>query len=242
MMLKKYYSVFAIVSIFISSRIHGQSINIGGIFPTIDHSGTISSKLDYSLYYFAAFPLVNFIKPDLSKNTYFHLFYSEQALSYNLSSKFSLTASYVYQRENVVYDNFVNENRFYVQSKYKHSINKLNLTHRLRFDGRFVHNRFTNETPFTHRLRYLFGMDAPLNEKFYFTCYEEAFFNTFENAGAIYGENWAYAAIGKKINESNKIEAGGLYVTWNIGEQSWFNQYYFQLTWINHLNYKKHKE
>lgn len=242
MNLRKHWIVSVLSILLFASNINAQSINVGGVFPTIDHSGTIINKLDYSLYYFAAFPLVNFDKPDVSKDSYFHLFYAEQALSFNLNKKFSLTGSYVYQRENVVYDNYVNENRFYVQAKYKHSFKKVNLTHRLRFDGRFVHNRFTNETPFTHRVRYLIGMDTPINEKLYFTAYEEAFFNTFENAGAVYGENWAYAALGKKLNEKNKIEAGVLYVTWNIGKQSWFNQYYFQLTWISHLDFRKKKE
>jgi hypothetical protein len=115
------------------------------------------------------------------------------------------------------------------------------LTHRLRFDGRFVQNRFTNETPFTHRVRYLIGMDVPINEKLYFTTYEEAFFNSFKNAGVVYGENWAYAALGKKLNKNNTIEAGILFVTWNIGNDEWFNQYYFQLTWISHLNFQKNK-
>lgn len=181
---------FFVISLLIISftGIRSQSINVAGIFPTIDHSGTLSDKLDYSLYYFAAFPLVDFNKPDISKDSYFHLLYLEQALSYKVSSKFSLTGSYVYQRENVVYDNYSNENRFYLQTKYKHSIKKVNLTHRLRFDGRFIQNRITNETPFTHRVRYLIGMDVPLNEKNYFTAYEEAFFITFERAGAIYGE------------------------------------------------------
>ncbi len=218
-----------------------QNINVGGAFPTIDHSGSLTSKLDYSLYYFAAFPLINLKNPDLAKNPYFNLFYLEQALTYKLTDKFSLTGSYVYQRANVVYDNYVNENRFYVQAKYKHTIKKVNLTHRLRFDGRFIHNRATNQTPFTHRVRYLIGMDTPINEKLYFTAYEETFFNTFKNPGAVYGENWAYAAIGKKLNKRNKIELGILYITWNIGNKNWFNQYYLQATWISHLDFTKNK-
>jgi len=240
--MKKQLLVWSFLFLLSSTILNAQSINVGGVFPTIDHSGTISKKLDYSLYYFAAFPLVNFDKPDVSKDSYFHLFYAEQALSFKATNKLSFTGSYVYQRANVVYDNYVNENRFYVQAKYKHSIKKVNLTHRLRFDGRFVHNRFTNETPFTHRVRYLIGFDTPINEKLYFTAYEEAFFNTFNDAGAVYGENWAYAALGKKLNDKNKIEAGILYVTWNIGKSNWFNQYYFQLTWISHLDFRKTKE
>ena len=104
-----------------------QNINVAGAFPTIDHSGTLSDKLDYSLYYFGAFPLVNLSKSVVSKDSYFHLLYLEHALSYKVNGKFSLTGSYVYQRANVVYDNYVNENRFYIQAKYKHSIKKSKL-------------------------------------------------------------------------------------------------------------------
>ena len=216
-----------------------QSINLAGIFPTIDHSGKLTDKLNYSLYYFGAFPIANFEKPNLSKDAYFHLFYSEQALTYQIKPKISLTGSYVYQRTNALYANYTNENRFYVQTKYKHSIKIFNLSHRLRFDGRFVQNRIINQTPFTHRIRYQLGINFAISEKTYFTAYEEAFFNTFKNTEAIYGENWGYAAFVKKINEKNKIEAGLLYVTWNIGKKIWFNQYYFQFTWINNLNFSK---
>ncbi len=239
MNLIKHCIVFIFISLLFIPKINAQNFHVGGVFPTIDHSGTISNKLDYSLYYFAAFPLFNLNKPNIKNNSHFLLFYSEQALSYNISSKFSITASYVFQRENVVYNNYVNENRFYVQTKYKHSIKKTNLVHRFRFDGRFIHNRYTNETPFTHRLRYLIGFDTPINEKLYLTAYEEAFFNTFKNTNSIYGENWAYVALGKKLNPNNKIEAGALYITWNTGIKSWFNQYYFQLTWLSYIDFRK---
>ena len=228
--------------LFISATIKAQSTYVGGLFPAIDHSGTLTNKLDYSLYYFAAFPMVNFNKPNVSKDAYFNLLYLEQALTYKVSSKFSVTGSYLYQRANVVYDNYVNENRFYLQAKYKHSLKKINFTHRLRFDGRFIKNRITNETPFTHRVRYLIGMDVPINDKLYFAAYEEVFFNTFSGANKVYGENWAYAGVGKKLNEKNKLELGVLYVTWNTGGTNWFNQYYVQLTWSSHLDIRKNKE
>ncbi len=229
----------------ITTTLRGQSLHYGGAFPTIDHSGDLSNKLGYGLYYFAAFPIVNFDKPNVSKDANFLLFYSEQSLSYKATDKLSFTGAYVYQRANAVYDNYVNENRFYVQAKYKHPIKSVNLTHRVRFDGRFIQNRVTNETPFTHRARYLLGIDFPIKSKknnLYFTAYEEAFFNTFQNAGAVYGENWAYAALGIKLNERNKIEPGILYITWNIGNNNWFNQYYFQLTWVSHIDFRKKKE
>ncbi len=219
-----------------------QSLHYVGAFPTIDHSGTLSNKLGYGLYYFGAFPIINLKKPQPNKDANFLLFYSEQSLTYSFNNKFSLTGSYVYQRANVVYDNYVNENRLYIQAKYKQNRRKINIAHRVRFDARFIKNRITNETPFTHRARYLFGLDFPLKSKkenLYFTMYEELFFNTVNGAKPIYEENWAYAALGIKLNEKNKIESGILYITWNIGKQNWFNQYYFQLTWINSLDFSK---
>lgn len=231
--------------IFFSTYIKSQSIHYAGVFPTIDHSGKLSDKVEYGLYYFSAFPIINFDSPHLSKNATFLLFYSEQSLTLKLNKRFSFTGSYVYQRANVVYDNYVNENRFYIQAKYKHPINKINLSHRLRFDGRFITNRITNETPFTHRVRYLVGIDFPIiskKENLYFTAYEELFFNTVSGASPVYEENWAYAALGVKLNKKNNLETGLLYITWNIGKTNWFNQYYFQITWVNFLDFTKKNE
>ncbi|MGV3629899.1 MAG: DUF2490 domain-containing protein [Bacteroidota bacterium] len=232
--------IFPVLLLLVFSA-RAQNVNVAGVFPTIDHSAELTNRFEYGLYYFAAFPLVNFQNPDISNDAFFHLFYAEQALTYKKSDKLSFTGSYVYQRANVLSDTYVNENRFYLQAKYKQSFPKLALTHRLRFDGRFIQDRITNKYPFSHRFRYLLGFETPLGERTYLTAYEELFFNTFKNASPVYGENWFYAALGKKLNEQNKIEAGLLYVTWNIGKKSWFNQYYLQLTWINHLNFKKEK-
>lgn len=216
-----------------------QNRNIIGVFPTIDHSASLSQKLDYGVYIFGAFPLFELNSLNHSNDLYFHLFYSEIALTFNKSKQLSFTGSYLYQRENVLKSSSINENRFYLQSKYKHSIGRLNLAHRLRFDGRFIQNKSTGKFPFSHRIRYLIGLDYDLNSKSYLTSYEELFFNTLKNANPIYNENWFYAAYGRKLNERNKIETGLLFVTWNIGNKNWYNQYYFQLTWINRLNFIK---
>jgi hypothetical protein len=86
--------------------INAQSVHVGGTFPTIDHSGKISNKVEYSLYYFAAFPHINFDAPNLSKDSYFHLFYSEQALTYQANNKFSLTETSAKLCHNFFYFDF----------------------------------------------------------------------------------------------------------------------------------------
>lgn len=222
-----------------------QSQYLGGVFPTIDHAGQLNNKLGYSLYYFGAFPLAGFGKSPTTTAPHFFLFYSEQALTYSSDQSLSFTGSYVYQRANVLRDNFVNENRFYIQAKYKQVFKQVNLAHRLRVDGRFVQNRVTGKAPFTHRLRYLLGGDFALSQKSantYFAFYEELFFNSVRGASPVYEENWAYAALGKKLNAVNKIELGLLYITWSIGKPFWLHQYYLQATWITTCDFTGKKK
>ncbi len=217
-----------------------QSLNSVGVFPTIDHSGTLSRKFEYSLYYFGAFPLTYIEKVKSSNKANFLLAYAEQAVTYNINKRLSFTGSYVFQRANVLKNNYSNENRIYVQATYKHALKNINIKHRLRFDNRFIHDNITGKNPYTHRLRYLIGADFSLKNKNYITTYEELFFNT--NQAQIlspFAENWAYAAFGKQLNKKNKIELGLLYITWRTGAVNWYNQYYLQLTWINHLNFNK---
>ncbi len=221
-----------------------QSISALGVFPTIDHSGPLSKKLDYSFYYFGAFPLT-YIEKQKTHSADFLLAYAEQAITYNTSNRLSFTASYILQRTDFFKNYYSNENRMYIQAAYKQKIirrSEINLKHRLRFDNRFIQNNITDKTPYTHRLRYLIGADFSIKSKKnnkYIAAYEEAFFNTYKNAGSVYAENWAYAALGHKINNNNKVEAGMLYITWKTAPNSWFNQYYLQLTWINQLNFNK---
>jgi hypothetical protein len=235
----KYYILILIITIssFVQ-KIKGQTLNVTGVFPTIDHSGRLCDKVDYSLYYFGAFPMWNLKNKSINSDSYSHLFYSEQALTIHLNDKFSFTGSYVYQRSNVFKNNFENENRFYLQGKHKTKFEKFCFTQRLRFDGRYIENNITKKTRFTHRVRYLIGIELQLSPANYFIAYEEIFINTHLTKPK-FAENWFYCAFGKKINDKNKIELGMLYVTWNIMEKSWFNQYYFQLTWINQIDLRK---
>jgi hypothetical protein len=216
-----------------------QSKTVLGVFPTIDHSAAVAKKLDYSVYYFAAFPLLNTVKPDFSTDAFFHLLYAEQTLNYHVTSKLDVAAAYVFQRENVRKPYYSNENRIHFQAKYKAALNKITVSQRLRFDARFTKNSSVTKSMFTHRIRYLVGLDASLSEKFYVAAYEEVFFNTHKSASAVYGENWAYAGVGKKINSKHKLEAGLLYITWNIGPKAWFHQYYLQFTWLSHFDLRK---
>ncbi len=244
-MMKFFLSALAISFSLILNKAEAQSSNDFGVFPTIDHTGSISRKIDYSFYYFAAINLIDNKTNNVVQKGFF-AFYAEQALTYKINPKLSFTASYVYERQNPTKDVYRNENRFYLQSTYKYKVNQTVLKHRLRFDGRFIQNRLTYNAPFTSRIRYLFGLQKNLNtakRSLYFTAYNEFFFNTQNNDAPTYAENWAYVALGYKINKSNTIEAGPLYIAWaNNKKGDYTNLYYFQLSWITNINYKKTKD
>lgn len=223
--------------------IQAQNINHIGLFPTIDHSGTISKRLDYSLYYFGGLNLINDKVNGVEEPANFFVFYSEQALTYNLTPYLSFTGSYVYERQHPTESNYRNENRFYLQTAYKYNLNRTTLKHRLRFDCRYIEGRTTGKAPFTSRIRYQFGVTTPLRktaDDIYFSAYNEFFFNTYKSAVAIYGENWAYAGIGLKTKRAGNFEAGPLYIFWvNNHKNDLTNFYYLQLTWITHIDFTR---
>jgi hypothetical protein len=235
-------SFCAIVGILGIWDLYSQSTSAVGIFPTIDHTGKLTDKLEYGIYYFGALPLAEISEKRISTNAYTLLIYSEQGLTYRLGSNLTINGSYVYQKERASNHHYLTENRIHLQATYQRANSKLGLRHRIRFDNRFVKNPMTDKTPYTHRLRYLIGFQTPINaakNNLYITGYQEMFLNTFKNTASIYAENWAYAGIGKNLNPNHKLEAGLLYITWRNASSGWFNQYYGQLSWILNADFRK---
>lgn len=229
-----------LLAFLLSTAIQAQNTSYVGMFPTIDHSADLSSKFGYNVYIFDAIkPYSNNINgfKDEARSFYF---YTEAGLSYNITKYLSFTASYVYERQNTFNSYYRNENRLFQQLTLKLPIKDAVLKQRLRFDERFIQNRATGETPFTHRLRYLLGYKLPLNDNLYTFAYNEFFFNTTKGAGFEFNENWSALQMGYVFNKRHGIEAGLLYVGWiNNFQKDWLNQYYLQVTWVSHFDFKK---
>jgi hypothetical protein len=237
---KKFAIAFAFLFI---GTAYGQSINHVGVFPTIDHSGQLSKGWSYGLYYFNAFNLANQSANGVADNPGYFIFYSEQSISYQATSRLSMTGSFVYERQHPVDESkHRNENRFYVQSTYKGNYRNNSLRFRLRYEGRFIQNQITLERPYTSRIRCLFGLNRPIGKSgnLYLNVYNEFFFNTYKDAAIIYGEDWAYAGLGVKTKKLGSFEAGPLYMAWiNPSPNPTLNFFYVQLTWITHLDFRK---
>lgn len=236
--MKKWLSL-VVTSLMFYFSVSAQNISIGGIFPTIDHSGKISERWSYNSYLFGA------IKPYASSegNARPLYFYGEFGLSYLLIDNLWLTGSYVYERQEPFETIARNEHRLFQQLTYKLPLNRFNIKQRLRFDERFIENINTDQFEFSHRIRYLLGATYDLNDEFYLMSYTEFFFNTMAGAHFQFNENWSAFQLGYKINERNTVEFGYLYVGWIYNNQNdWFNQHYLQATWVSKLDFTKHKE
>jgi hypothetical protein len=99
----------------------------------------------------------------------------------------------------------VDEHRIYQQFITKQSIGKLKLSHRYRFEQRFV------EEDFKMRFRYFLSFKLPLamdeNEDYnwYASAYNEIFLNT---ESAIFDRNRLYGGLGYKLNKNVRFELG----------------------------------
>ncbi|MDX2191017.1 MAG: DUF2490 domain-containing protein [Bacteroidota bacterium] len=231
----RYRIKIIIIIIAISNVLIAQENHYSGLFPTINISGNIYKKFDYSLYVFNAFNFYHISKEKINSETQntFFINYIEFALSYRFNKYFSTSGAYVYERQNPVYPGFRNENRYHLQINANILISdKFSIKQRLRFDIRFIRNNNADITPLTHRIRYLAGFNHQLSSKNYISGYNELFLSTSTPTDAIYSENWASIALGMKTKRLGDFEIGPLYITWITNAQKErLHLWYLQLLW-----------
>ncbi len=99
----------------------------------------------------------------------------------------------------------VNEHRIYQQFITKQSLGKLKLSHRYRFEQRFV------EDDFRMRFRYFLSFKLPFSETeegdytWYASAYNEIFLNT---ESSIFDRNRLYGGLGYRLNKTIRFELG----------------------------------
>jgi len=97
----------------------------------------------------------------------------------------------------------VNEHRIFQQFTSKQKIGQVKLSHRYRFEQRFV------ASDFKIRYRYLLGLKIPISNKeknnYYVSAYNEIFLNS---KSTVFDRNRLYGGIGYHLNKNLRIEAG----------------------------------
>ena len=114
----------------------------------------------------------------------------------------------------------VNEHRIFQQFTTKQKVKSVSLSHRYRFEQRFV------EDDFKLRFRYFLGVKVPLidfsesNQGIYLSTYNEVFLNTRGNA---FDRHRLYGGLGYKINENISVELGYMNQFLNGGNRDQVN-------------------
>ena len=122
----------------------------------------------------------------------------------------------------------VNEHRIFQQFTAKQKVGKIGLTHRYRFEQRFV------ESDFKARLRYFLALKIPLAKaktveyivqqhqppKFYLSAYNEIFLNT---KSSVFDRNRVYGGVGFQLNKNVRIEAGYMNQIFEASSRDQFN-------------------
>ncbi|AUC74538.1 DUF2490 domain-containing protein [Olleya sp. Bg11-27] len=99
----------------------------------------------------------------------------------------------------------VNEHRIFQQFTTKQKLGKLSLSHRYRFEQRFV------DADFKMRFRYFLGLKIPLqnnadgNNPLYLSVYNEIFLNT---KTSIFDRNRVYGGLGYQFSKQLRLELG----------------------------------
>lgn len=238
-MTKKIFIKF--ILLFCIKKLEAQNVTVAGLFPAVDLSGELSSRLSYNVFLFGV------LKPYSSREGASRLLFmnTEAGLSYKITRNLSFTNSYVYELNQTFGPTPRNEHRLFQQLTLQMPINKSTIKHRLRFDERWIENTEIGRYEFSHRIRYLLGINQPLNEQWYLWSFAEVFFNTTIGENLRFEERWITTQLGYNLNQNNAIQLGYLFVGWvrdiQNNQKIWYNQHYLQATFISKLNFNKHK-
>ena len=204
----------------ISSNVLAAQLTLYGARPFVSLTKGLSPRWDLNVFYAetvnesnTVFGRQHFVPRDVQS-------YFQTGLTYKQSQTINYTAGYVFQRNNPLYPDFSNENRLWQQAIVSHRLITLALSHRFRFEERFIENRGTKHTDkMATRLRYQFSFTAALEGKevdpseFYLTAYNESYLSLSGQRNALYSENWTYAGVGYQTQSLGKLEIGPL-VQW----------------------------
>ena len=114
----------------------------------------------------------------------------------------------------------VNEHRIFQQFTSKQKIGSVSLSHRYRFEQRFV------KADFKLRLRYFLAFKIPLVKtetlpsKVYLSAYNEVFLNT---ESTVFDRNRVYGGFGYQLNKNVRIEAGYMNQLFEKSSRDQFN-------------------
>jgi hypothetical protein len=231
----KLFLLFAIFSF--SSVATAKSFETYGAVPFISLSKGLGPKYDLNFYHSDTF---NFTERTFQGKKYpeGHLqTYFQTSINYKFLPFLNLSLGHIYQRNEPLDADFVNEHRIFEQATIAHSLDSTQITHRFRFEQRFIDERHAHE--FKTRLRYQIGASFPLQGRqldpgeWYFNSYNEFYFSTTGERYAFYSDDWLYAGFGYMTEGLGKLELGPLAQYAVVNDDKDIRAFYaLQVGWI----------
>ncbi len=208
-----------------------------GVVPFISIGKSLNQKFDLNFYHSDTFNLTQreFQKKEFKSRV--QQFYFQTSLGYKLLPDINLALGHIYQRNNPLDVDFSNEHRLFEQVTFSQHFDEKQVTHRFRFEQRFIDER--EKTEFKTRLRYQLGANFPLQGRqldpgeWYFNCYNEFYFSTTGERNTFFSDDWIYAGAGYQTTDWGKFEIGPLAQIGTVNEDKDLRYFYtLQLGWI----------
>jgi len=147
------------------------------------------------------------------------------AINLELNPSVTLTGGYAYVKSYPYGDfparNTFPEHRIFQQLLLKQKIGRVDVQHRYRLEQRFIGqvlqpaggSPVVDSWRYQNRFRYFVKATVPLGgskeSQWYLGLYDEVFLHFAPNSGAsVFDQNRAYAALGRKLSRTEKIEVG----------------------------------
>lgn len=143
------------------------------------------------------------------------------AVNYEVNKSLMLTGGYAWVSTHRYGDYPVRvpfpEHRIWQQALLKHTMGKVQLSHRYRLEQRFLGeqtplpdgSRRFDRYRYENRFRYMFRVMVPLKDKFSLALYDEFMINFGHNvASNVFDQNRAYAALAYNLPRSSRLEVG----------------------------------
>lgn len=190
----------------------------GGLL-LLSQTGRIADRFDYNLFASSTYnfsPTTFQGKSVPSRDTQLYL---QPSVIFKQSANLNFALGYAFQKNNPLSEDFSDENRIWQQSVVSNQLGVGRMTHRFRFEERFIHDRKTGGDPLSTRARYQLGYSMPLQGReidageFYLNSFNEIYLSLSGQRNATYSENWTYAGVGYLIAGVGKLELGPLYQT-----------------------------
>lgn len=201
------------------AKTQAQNLRFYGVLQAWSQTGNIYKKINYNFFISTTIDAFKSNQYGTEYPARDLQLYVQPSIIYVYSPRLNFAGSYTYQRNNPLEQNYNNEHRLWQQVIVSTPFLKRNLTHRFRFEERFIENRATGKYPLSTRIRYQIGLNIPLKGKtlepkeFYLNTYNEFYFSLTGIKNSTYSENWLYLGFGYQLNKMGRIELGALQQT-----------------------------